>query len=110
MPVNQPCAPTSSKQVQRRDEVKKKTVAAVSTKSVALLASNRDRVMLSVFNDADAALYLDYGDSVSPASFAVKLAPGGYFETPIACTAPLRGIWAEQASGRAMIREFIEVH
>jgi hypothetical protein len=85
-------------------EVVKRSIGA-STQSKTLVEP-RERKGFTVFNHSTAALYLDFGSSVSVHDFAVKIPAGGYYEPPFVTFAEIRGIW-EQGQGKALIREFI---
>lgn len=80
------------------------TVAAAVT-STSLLSSNATRSGFTVWNASTAILYLDYGATATTAAYAVRIDPSGYFESPVAYTGQVSGIWSA-ANGSALVREF----
>ena len=70
-----------------------------------LLASNANRVGVTIFNDSTASLYVRFGSTASTSDFHVLLAPGGYFEMPFRYTGRIDGIWSA-ANGKARVGEF----
>jgi hypothetical protein len=59
------------------------TSVSNSVTSVQLLAANPARVGATFYNDDTAAyVYLKLGTTASTSSFAIKIAPGGYYELP----------------------------
>ena len=53
-----------------------------SIESVMLLAADNSRVGFMVFNDSTDALYLALGNDAAVDQFTVKIAAGGYYESP----------------------------
>lgn len=80
------------------------TSVAGSAASVALLASNANRLGATVYNDSTAILYLKLGATASTSSFTTKLFPEDYYEVPANYTGVIDGIWAS-ATGNARITE-----
>jgi hypothetical protein len=71
-----------------------------------LLPLNEDRRGAMFFNDSDKYLYLKLGSAASATSFAVKIAPDGYFELPSPVfTGLIHGFWAAGPTGAARITE-----
>lgn len=59
------------------------TSVSNSVTSVQLLAANTARIGATFYNDDSAAsVYLKLGTTASTSSFAIKIAPGGYYELP----------------------------
>lgn len=91
----------------------KETRAATSTvtsvndtaSSTTLLASNANRLGATVYNDSTVNLYLKLGATASASSFTVLMLPGAYYEVPFAYTGVIDGIWASDASGKALMTE-----
>lgn len=81
------------------------TTVASSATSTSLLAANSSRSGFTIWNASTAILYLDYGATATAAAYAVRIDPGGYFESPIAFTGQISGIWSA-ANGSALVREF----
>lgn len=79
---------------------------ASSASSVAILASNANRLGASIFNDSGAILYLDTtGGTASTTNYTLQLAPNSYFEMPFNYTGLITGIWAS-ATGNARVVEY----
>ena len=98
MPLNNPLS------FQKPSTAISSTVAASAT-SVSLLAGNAARAGFSVWNSSTAILYLDYDAAATAADYAVRIDPGGYFESPVAFTGQVSAIWSA-ANGSALVREF----
>lgn len=77
-----------------------------SASSVTVLAANSLRVGATIYNDSAAILYLKMGATASATSFAVKVAPDGYYEVPAGYTGILDGIWSS-ATGSARVTELV---
>lgn len=77
-----------------------------SASSVTILAANSARLGATIFNDADAFLYLKYGTTASTTSFTVRLNPYDYYEVtgPYLYTGRIDGIWSN-AVGAARVTE-----
>jgi hypothetical protein len=84
-------------------EVLKRSISA--SKQSKILAENRERKGLMVFNHGAAALYIDFGSSVSINDFAVMIPPGCYYEMLFPTSLEVRGVWSN-IGGKAFIREF----
>lgn len=83
------------------------TVAA-SVSSGTLLAANPLRVGFSVYNDSvSETLYMALASGASLTSFTLKVAPSGYYESPIGFTyiGIVTGVWSA-AIGNARITEY----
>ena len=83
------------------------SVADAATSQTLLASANRNGC--SVFNDSTEILYLAIGvQTVTTALYSVKLGPGDYWEAPdrLAAVAGLSGIWANNASGAALVTEW----
>lgn len=76
-----------------------------TTTSTTLLASNSNRLGATIFNDSTADLYVKFGTTASSSSFAVKIAPYGYYEVPFHYSGVISGIWSSNTSGQAVITE-----
>jgi hypothetical protein len=83
------------------------TSVTASVTSVTLLAANSTRSRVTVYNDSTADLYLKLGDVASATSFTIKVAGGGYYETPDPIwRGVIDGIWSA-ANGAARITELV---
>lgn len=81
-------------------------VAGTVSANTTLLAANFGRRGAAVFNDSSASLFVLLGAGTESATvFTVKIAPGGYYETPFGFTGRLSGHWTA-AAGSARITEF----
>lgn len=80
---------------------------AASTSTATLLVANSARVGFSLYNDSTTAtLYLALGSGASLSAFTLKMAPGGYYESPVgfSYTGIVTGVWSA-ASGNARLTE-----
>jgi hypothetical protein len=83
----------------------KSNVGGAAT-STTILASNANRLGMSIYNDSAAILYLDTtGGTASATSYTAQVAPGGYYEMPFHYTGLVTGIWAS-ATGTARVVEY----
>lgn len=82
-----------------------KTTVRSSKSPQKLLPSNDDRQGVTIFNQSESMLYIDFGEIVSTSAFLVAIAPGGYWESPFPCVESVWGVWT-RAQGQAQIREF----
>lgn len=83
-------------------------IAQTAASSTLLLPAG-DRYGVSIHNDASDALYVNYGPGVTAASltnYVVKIAPGGFYETPpnanVADSA-VYGFWPSGTGGAAQV-------
>lgn len=85
------------------------TAVASSASATVIQTSNNSRRGLTVFNDADKALYLKMGASPSTSSFTVKIAAGGYWEMPQlpTYTGTINGLWETGPTGNALVTEIL---
>lgn len=81
------------------------TSVAASTTSVSLLAANTNRVLATIYNDANKTLYVKLGATASTTSFTIQIFQNSYWELPASYTGAIDGIWASGASGNARITE-----
>lgn len=80
------------------------TSVGSSASSVQLLASG-DRQNFSVYNESTKILYLRLGSSAaSTTAYTVQLNPNDFYESPLAWTGAVQGIWAA-VNGNARITE-----
>lgn len=81
---------------------------AASDTAVELLPENPARALFTVFNAGGTNMYLLYGPgTVSSTNFVVRIAAGGYFESPQPCTrGRVTAIWDATASESAFVVEF----
>ncbi|MBW4471020.1 MAG: hypothetical protein KME45_11545 [Stenomitos rutilans HA7619-LM2] len=83
------------------------TTFAASITSAAILPANPNRKGLLVVNNAAAAiLYIGYGATVTPTTFAVKVSPGQSWESQQDYDGPLSGVWSA-ALGSAQVTEYV---
>lgn len=81
------------------------TSPATSTASATILASNALRLGATIYNDAVGSLFVKFGATASATSFAVKMAPGAYYEIPYAYTGIIDAI-LDGGTGNARVTEF----
>lgn len=82
--------------------------AVISTATPAyapILGVNTNRKGAIVFNDSTAILRLKCAETVTPASFTVKIPSQVYWELPFTYTGAISGVW-EAANGFALVTEF----
>jgi hypothetical protein len=79
------------------------TVAA-ATSNQTLLASNANRIGVTIYNDSNSTLYLKLGAVASTTSFTLLMAAKSYYEIPYGYTGQIDGLWAN-ANGAARIGE-----
>ncbi len=84
-------------------EVLKRSISA--SKQSKVLTQCKERKSLMIFNNGAAALFIDFGSSVSINDFAVKIPPGCYYDLLFPTSLEVRGVWSE-VGGKAFIREF----
>lgn len=86
------------------------TSVASANSDTSLVAANPKRKRLTIANTDTAILYVLLGSGTSSATnFNVQIAAStGYWECPVAYTGPVRGIWATDNSGVALITEYVE--
>lgn len=81
------------------------TSVASNAGSVAILASNANRLGGSVFNESTQILYLSWSATAASITvYSAQVLPGGYTEIPFGYTGQLTGIWAS-ANGSARVTE-----
>ncbi|MCA1572426.1 MAG: hypothetical protein LC798_19420 [Chloroflexi bacterium] len=91
--------------IQPRAATPTQTSVAASVTNVTVLASNANRLGVTVFNDsATGVLFLKLGATASTTSFTVKMAVGSYYEVPFGYTGIIDGLW-DVASGNARVTE-----
>lgn len=82
------------------------TSVPASATSVMIKAANADRTGLLVYNDADKALYLNFGQTASLTMFTVKVLAGGYYEVPTPVYSGIvAGIWDAAPAGAVRVTE-----
>lgn len=83
------------------------SIIAASSNSTLLAASNQARKGFIIVNDSETRnLYLDFGKGADMNDYAVKLTPSAYYELPLNFTGDIEGVWDNDGSGYARIREF----
>lgn len=89
------------------DEVAHTTVAS-SVASQTLLAANPARKCFSIFNlGTEDTLYIRLGDAPAATNdFAVRILPGGYYESPINYTGAVQGVWDGAVGAFAFMAEY----
>jgi len=82
-------------------------VSAALLREGQLLAANTGRILVSLYNDSSAALFLGMGSTVvSSTNYSAIIYPNGYFEASL-FTGALRGVWASDPNdGGAKITEY----
>lgn len=77
-----------------------------STSAQTLLNANRQRLVATITNTDANALYvlLDSG-TPSSTNYTVKLATDDYYETPKGYFGVVKGVWAGDGSGVALVTE-----
>jgi len=81
------------------------TVTATGTVGgVGLLASNSNRKLATVFNNASTNLYVSLGTGATTTAFQVLLVPNAYYEV-LNFTGAVSGAWAGTPTGNALIGE-----
>lgn len=71
-----------------------------------LLAANANRRFASVHNNSTEILYLGLGTTaVTTTNFTARLTPQALYELPVGFTGQVRGIWAADGSGAAIMTE-----
>lgn len=83
------------------------TTASISTTSSSVLTTNTNRRGASFWNVGSVAAFVDCVNTVTSATFAFRLEPGGHFETD---TPTYTGAWfAVTATGTTslLVRDFI---
>ena len=97
---------TSISADQSRPATSAKTSVAQSATSVSLLAANLDRRFVTIFNEANATLYVSFGATASLTSYTVQIPKNGYFESQEdGYTGAIDGIWTAAGAGNARITE-----
>lgn len=91
---------------QARSNSANSTTVASATTSATILAANTSRQGATIWNNSNAALFLDFDAAASVTDHALKVDPGGYVEVPFGFTGPISGIWSS-ANGSALVREFV---
>lgn len=87
-----------------RGEVTSVPSAAADT---LLLKGRSNRAGATITNTDANALYVLLADGVASATnYTVKLVTDAYFETPFGYSGPIRGIWAADGVGAALVTEF----
>jgi hypothetical protein len=85
------------------------TTVASTTTATALIAANTSRKGVTIFNTDGNALYVLLASSGTPsatnANYVIP-ATTGYWEIPYGYTGPIRGAWAADGTGAALIGEF----
>ncbi len=76
-----------------------------TTQFTTFLAANSNRKFVSITNNSDSTLYIDYDNEVSAENHAVRIPPFYYFEMPIGIQTKVVGLW-DRVDGSAFIREF----
>jgi hypothetical protein len=101
-----PLATVAANTTEVRPPTSAVTSVASSATTVTLKASNANRRNLSVYNDADKAVYIKHGATASASSFTVKVAAGGFYELPNPCySGVVDAIWLAAPTGNALITE-----
>ena len=83
---------------------------SASATSVTILATNEDRVGVTIYNDSSADLYINWGLTASTTNFSYFIAAGSTWECPanMVDSSQISGIWSS-ATGTARITEAVEV-
>ena len=81
------------------------TSVAAAITSTQLLAANTNRKSLTIYNNSLATLYVGFGATVSPTTFALKVGSNTLWEEPTDYDGPVFGVWSF-ANGNALITEF----
>ncbi len=85
------------------------TVSSVASgiASVTILAANANRLGATILNtDANALYLLLNSGTASATNLTVNVPANGYYEVPFRYTGILKGIWAADGSGSAIVTEF----
>lgn len=82
------------------------SVAATTTASTQLLASNPIRKGMMIYNESSAVLYLAFNSTCTTTFYTVQIPASGFFEMPTApvYTGIITGVWSA-ANGSARITE-----
>lgn len=90
------------------------SVGVLASSVVAIDQSDTDQEVLEaaerlgfiVYNESGADLYLLLGEQAATTSlYTVKIADGGYYESPWGWDGPVHVIWGSAGSGKAMLTE-----
>lgn len=82
------------------------TVISGSTTSQVLVNANTSRMGLTIVNDSNSVLSIEFGKAATATDYAVRITPNGYYELPFNYTGAIHGIWST-AGGSARIRELV---
>lgn len=83
------------------------TSVASTTGDATILAANANRKGASIYNtDANALYLLLATGTASVSNLSVSVAANGYYEVPFGYTGIIKGTWAVDGAGAALVTEF----
>lgn len=103
-------SPTAGLPVRSTGATSASANVAENASSVALLASNANRLGWSIYNDSDAALNINFTSAASASAFVFRVLPRGFVSArdfgPTVFTGAINGIWDSTpgTSGHASAR------
>lgn len=85
----------------------KKSSVQIGTSATKLLDFNNFRKGFALYNGSDKICYVDFSKDVTTQSFAFKLKPDGFYDSPMQYTGLLYAV-CDGTSGQLEVREFTE--
>lgn len=80
------------------------SAVATSTTSATLIASNANRLGVTIYNDSNQNLFVKFGTTASTTDFTIRLASQSYYEVPFGYTGRIDGVQST-GTGTARVTE-----